>query len=529
MSAARRPIERRSGDRLRVPCLTVLWHPEVARVGERARLEEVARGREALVTRSGPAFASPAGGPAVPLAHASLDGLRLRLAPGDEQGGVVLMTGGEAAVRVDRAPLDGLRRLGAADVERGVVVEVGEAIVLLLHDLPASEPREADDCGLIGASERLVEMRREVRRVADLDVPVLLTGETGTGKELMARAIHRRSRRRERAYLAVNCGAIPPSLAAAELFGAARGAFTGAVQRQMGYFARADRGTLFLDEVGEAPADVQVMLLRVLERGEVQPLGVQETQRVDVRLLAATDADLERAAEEGRFRAPLFHRLAAYEIAVPPLRQRRDDLGRLLVAFLRRELAAVGEERRLDGERAREWLPASIVARLAGHDWPGNVRQLENAARQIVIGSRGAATVRIGPQLERLLREADRGAADGDGPPERASGPAGGGRPRAPRRRNRHPAEVEEEAVVAALRRHHWAIKPAAEELGVSRGSLYALIDRIPDLRKAADLVREEVLRAREACAGDLHGMSDRLEVSVAGLQQRMRELGIEA
>ena len=257
----------------------------------------------------------------------------------------------------------------------------------------------------MGESEGLVELRREIRRVADLEIPVLLRGETGTGKELMARAIHRAGRRREKPYLSVNLGAIPPTLAASELFGAAKGAFTGAVRPHSGYFPRAHDGTLFLDEIGEAPPEVQVMLLRVLENGEIQHLGVQETQTVDVRMIAATDLDLETATDEGSFRAPLLHRLAGYEIVVPPLRERRDDFGRLLLDFLREELEAVGEAQRLERERS-EWLPVSIVARLARHDWPGNVRQLKNAARQIVIGSRGSDTVRIGPQLERLLQEA---------------------------------------------------------------------------------------------------------------------------
>src|SRR5262249_13655296 len=154
--------------------------------------------------------------------------------------------------------------------------------------------------------------------------------------------------RRDGPYLALNLGAVPPALAAAELFGAARGAFTGADRRRAGHFERAHRGTLFLDEGGEAPPEVQVLLLPALESGEIQPVGSEAPQRVDVRVVAATDADLEAAVAQGRFRAPLLHRLRGCEIRLPPLRERRDDVGRLLVSFLRRELAELGREELLD-------------------------------------------------------------------------------------------------------------------------------------------------------------------------------------
>ena len=523
-------VERRSGARLRVPGLTVLWHPDLARVGDRARLEGLLRGGAAALTRTSPGFQPPGAPRTRALEHAALEGLRLRFSAGSSYGAVRVGAGGSNGdVRVDGAPLAGERELTAEEIEGGIVLDLRDSVVLLLHQLPAAEQWEGRDYGLVGESEALVEVRREIRRVADLEIPVLLRGETGTGKELMARAIHRASRRRDQPYLSVNLGAVPPSLAASELFGAAKGAFTGAVRTQVGYFARAHRGTLFLDEVGEAPGEVQVMLLRALESGEIQPLGVQEVQHVDVRLVAATDVDLEQVTAEGSFRAPLFHRLAGYEIVVPPLRERRDDFGRLLVHFLRGELEAVGESSRLEGERLLRWLPTSIVARLARHDWPGNVRQLRNVARQIAIGGRGVETVRIGPQLERVLQEA---VADG-GRPEAPSGrPVGGPEPQRaappPRRAYRDPAEVGEEELLAALRRHRWAVKPAADDLGVSRTSLYALIDRSETARKAADLGRDEIDAARQACAGDLEAMSERLEVSSSGLRQRMKELGLE-
>ncbi|HEU4537176.1 MAG TPA: sigma 54-interacting transcriptional regulator, partial [Polyangiaceae bacterium] len=181
-------------------------------------------------------------------------------------------------------------------------------------------------------------------------------------------------------------GAVPKELAAAELFGAARGAYTGSTHDREGLFRSAQGGTLFLDEVGEAPPEVQVMLLRALETGEVHPVGAKAPVAVDVRLVAATDANLESQIRDGRFKEPLLHRLAGYEIRLPPLRERREDIGPLFYHFARGELEATGEARRLAPADPYEapWLPAPIAARLVRHPWPGNVRQLRNWARQIV-------------------------------------------------------------------------------------------------------------------------------------------------
>ena len=525
-------VERRSGARVRVPALTVLWHPDVSRVGDRVRLSALLDGHPVTVGRGAPGFQPPGSPRPRPLEHPHLEGLALRVSPGEEHGGVRLaVAAGEEGVRVAGEPHGAVARtVSAAEIDAGLVVELRDRVVLLLHQLAAAEQWEPLDHGLVGDSEGLVDVRREIRRVADLEIPVLLRGETGTGKELIARAIHRASRRREQPYQAVNLGAIPPTLAASELFGAAKGAYTGSTRPQPGYFAQAHHGTLFLDEIGEAPPEVQVMLLRVLERGEIQPLGVQETQQVDVRLLAATDLDLERASEEGDFRAPLLHRLAGYQIGVPPLRERREDFGRLFVTFLREELERVGETERLDPSALAGWLPTSIVARLARYEWPGNVRQLRNAVRQIVIGSRGSATVRIGPQVERLLQEAV--GRVGPGAPDAAEAGSPEGRPSGPpprrvrpRKAYRDPADVGGEELLEALRRNRWTIKPTAEELGISRTSLYALIDRHPAIRKASELGRDEIVRVSGECGGDLGEMGRRLEVSPSGLLQRMKEL----
>src|SRR5215216_5601098 len=387
-----------------VPALTVLFHPDFRRVGEWTALSEIALGQETHLSRTYPEFTSPDRIAGEPLADRYISRQPLRLQPAAERGIVLSLGQSRTRVEADGAPVLHSRELSAADLERGVVLELAGRVVLLLHWVCRSLPAEPSSrLGLIGESEGLARVRWEVRRVADLNVPVLLRGETGTGKELVARALHDVSPRRSGPFVAVNLGAMPSTLVASELFGAVRGAFTGSVQSQEGYFRRAHGGTLLLDEVGEAPPEVQVMLLRALETREIQPVGSQAPQRVDVRVLAATDADLEASVRSGRFRAPLLHRLSGYEILMPPLRQRREDVGRLLVHFLRRELAATGEADRMASE---SWAPPALVARLARHDWPGNVRQLRNAVRQLVIGSRGLSRIEPGPALERLLQQA---------------------------------------------------------------------------------------------------------------------------
>lgn len=537
-------VERRQGDRQRIPALTVLWHPLVSRIGERVRCDELvasagdggASPAQVVVSSRSPVFATAAGEPSSPLGTAagkasvlvsggSAGPGSVRVVPGDGPGPV-----GQVKLDGQALPAEGVDFSGPR-VEAGIVVELPGEAVLLLHALPARLTRQSERFGLVGDSEEIEQVRREIRRVADLDVPVLLRGETGTGKELVARGIHEASRRRDRKLLSVNLGAIPPTLAASELFGATKGAFTGAVSDRSGFFVRAHGSTLFLDEVGEAPPEVQVMLLRVLETGEVQPLGAQEVVTVDVRLIAATDGDLESAAAEGSFRAPLLHRLAGYEIGIPPLVRRRDDFGRLFVHFLRRELARLGESWRLEEPSERPWLPASIVARLARHPWPGNVRQLDNAARQLVIGSRGADVVRVGPQIERLLREASAQTPDDEpavlpmSPGGRAADPEPAEEPSKPTYRD--PSEVTDDELVEALRDHRWAVQPTARALGVSRTSLYALIERSPEVRKAGDLTGDEIEAARAVTDGTLAAMSEELEVSEHGLRQRMKELGV--
>jgi len=230
---------------------------------------------------------------------------------------------------------------------------------------------------MVGASPPLQAVLAHVAKVASTDSTVLITGETGTGKELIARAIHKRSPRSARAFVAVNCAAIPSSLIASELFGHEKGAFTGALQRRQGRFELADGGTLFLDEVGELPAETQMMLLRVLQERDFERVGGSGSIRVDVRVIAATNRDLHAAVADGIFRADLFYRLNVFPLDVPPLRDRRSDVPLLVEYFLHRYAMRIGK--RIHS------VSKETSTLLQSYDWPGNIRELQNVIERAVI------------------------------------------------------------------------------------------------------------------------------------------------
>jgi DNA-binding NtrC family response regulator len=243
------------------------------------------------------------------------------------------------------------------------------------------EDGRAHHDALIGKSLPLQRVREQIAQVAPTASSVLIQGETGTGKELVARAIHESGSRSERPFIKVNCAALPRELVESELFGHEKGAFTGAFQQRRGRFELADEGTLFLDEVGELPSEVQAKLLRVLQELEFERVGGTRSLRVDVRLIAATNRDLRAEVAAGRFRSDLYFRLNVFPIALPPLRERRDDIPLLVRHFAARTARRLG--RSIDG------ISESFIERASTYDWPGNIRELENLIERALITSRG--------------------------------------------------------------------------------------------------------------------------------------------
>jgi formate hydrogenlyase transcriptional activator len=290
-----------------------------------------------------------------------------------------------------------------------------QRVRLELADMVASssfalleEGRDTTDFeDIIGESQALRAALVRVQAVAPTDASVVLIGETGTGKELFARALHSRSARRNRPFVAVNCAALPSTLIESELFGHERGAFTGAVSARHGRFEAAHRGTLFLDEIADLPPEVQTKLLRVLQEGEFERVGSSQVRKVDVRVVAATHCDLELAVKEGRFRADLYYRLNVYPIVLPPLRDRLEDLPRLVWYFINRRQRAFN--------RKFTNVPDAVFDALGRHSWPGNVRELANVIERAMIHSAGPTLLL--DEVQRLptsmpVREANSGTLE---------------------------------------------------------------------------------------------------------------------
>ncbi len=321
--------------------------------------------------------------------------------------------------------------------------------------LLAEREEEFGHYGIVGRSRAALGVISAIDRVARARSTVLITGETGTGKELVARAIHDRSAQRAMPLIKVNCAALPESLLESELFGHVRGAFTGATATKKGRFALADGGSIFLDEIGTLATAVQAKLLRVLQEREFEPLGSERTQKVDVRVIAATNRDLRKMVTEGRFLEDLFYRLSVIPLAIPPLRERREDVPLLAEHFLRKHAARTG----LPVERVDE----QALAVLAAYDWPGNVRELENTIERAVVLSDGP--VILARHISMLgAREAVATLL----PSEKL-----------------HPNVewAEQESVRRALDRARGVKKDAAERLGISQRALsyYLAKYRIPD------------------------------------------------
>ncbi|MEZ4302513.1 MAG: sigma 54-interacting transcriptional regulator, partial [Polyangiaceae bacterium] len=430
-----------------------------------------------------------------------------------------------ARVSVGDRVLDGPLLVRFSELREGVVILLAQRIALLLHT--AQDRREAaPSLGLIGESDAMHTLRHQIMNVADLDLNVLIRGESGSGKELVAGAIWRASRRRQGSFEACNMSGVPDgNLGLSTLFGHVKGAFTGASGRFRGLLERNDGGTVFLDEIGACEGHVQDRLLRVLEDGALTPLGAEKPQRVDVRVLSATDADLDAMLASGAFRGPLYHRLARYVIEVPPLAARRDDIARLAVHFLRRALDEIGETSRLSaaGEGEKPWFPAELMALLVRHDWTsGNVRALANAVGRIVIDHRGSRGIDVAAVRRQLLSTASLR------PPASAPGPDDSAPPPVPAaRRTTQARDLDRAELVAALRDNDYSPAAAARALGRPKATIHSWMQQF-GIRLVKQIPEEEILAAYEAQGRSLTATAQHFEVPLRALKMRLRELGVD-
>ncbi len=370
---------------------------------------------------------------------------------------------------VDLQLLATFAALAGAAVRTTALIESLESTAarreLVARDLQRTAGQAAGE-RILGGSRAVRALLTELATVAASDLTVLITGETGVGKELVARHLHLYSLRGTQPLIQVNCAALPESLAASELFGHVSGAFTGAARDRAGKFEIADGGTLFLDEVGELPLSLQPVLLRAIQQGEIQRVGSDRAHRVDVRVIAATNRDLRAAVAAGRFRADLFHRLAVFPVAVPPLRERREDIALLAAHF------ADSTRRRLGAPPVR--LGEDAHAALAVADWPGNVRELENVVSRGVLRAarEGGDPVLVGLRHLDLLPASV--PLDDDAGPEAAAGAVRGALPL-----RDQGAAFTRARISKALERHDGSWAAAARELGLQRGNLHNLATRL--------------------------------------------------
>ncbi len=463
-----------------------------------------------VLGRYGPAFSGLDGGNPLPLAdpHISRSALQFTV-----RGKRLTISRCEASsrCRVGASELRESVDLEWEQLRTGVPLLLGHSIVLLLRLGHSSAPAATGSDGdhpLRGSSTCMALIREQVARAAASDLDVLIRGATGTGKELVATAIHRASRRAAAPLVSVNMAAIPGELAAAALFGSARGAFTGADRTVPGYFEQAQGGTLFLDEIGDASAEVQPQLLRALQQREIQAVG-GAIRRVDVRVVSATDATLD--GDSSDFKAALRHRLGACEILLPPLCEHPEDIGELLLHFLHRSAAEIGRTAMLPHAQS----PATDIAAWAVlffsflcYHWPGNVRELANFAQQIVLASEQTPILNDNLQAALAMVCGNAPAAAGHSP-------------------RRKMQDISDDLFDQAMVSNGCEPLRVARQLGVSRAAVYRRIEVSPHYRLASEIPSDELQCVLTEHGGDSVAVARHLRVSINSLRSQLRKLPV--
>ncbi len=482
--------------------LTIVWHTDLTRVGRYTDLldwQEVRKGdakKSLSIGRNQPQFSDgrAINDPFVSRESLTMTCLRQGAMPLEH----VLRIEANEHSEVRLGPSQGRSLLlTESELLRGQPIRLGHSVVLYVRLVDLAPPSTADvsvlERKLIGASPEMTQLRSQVCNAACCDLPVMLLGESGSGKEVIAAAIHELSARSQQPFIAINMAAIPETLVAAELFGVVKGAYTGAEARS-GVFTKAHGGVLFLDEIADTPLAHQIQLLRALEQGQIQPVG-GDFRHVNVRTLSATDGSVE---VESGFRRALLHRLSGYSIRIPPLRERPEDIGPQVLFFLADtipgKVTAAPEESLERPEVAAHWARFFYQALLA--EWPGNSRELRYAALRHVMGEQEpspvTSAVSNGVDAE---ENASRGSLQG-------------------------------EKIAEVFANCDYEVARAADELGMSRQSLYRRLQKLPGFVAVHALTDEEILTALQSQATLLEAARS-LRVSVHALRPRLSQLGI--
>jgi len=482
------------------PALGIVWHPDLTRVGEFAFLPR--RGADcAFLSRTVPLFSAEscsAGDDATsgkPLFDRHVSRSPIIIVPAGR--GAYEITPPESSmwVSVNGRKITQSEVFSLDELGRDIIISLSDKIILSLFESPVERSSEAQNSGLIGISAELQKIWSIIQQAAPTDLPVLIEGKTGTGKELVAQALHALSRRSCEQMLSVNMATVSGDLAMADLFGASKGAFTGSVRDRMGLFEHANESTLFLDEIGNTPSRVQPMLLRALEAGEIRRVGETKVRHITARIVAATDQPLGQE----QFNQPLLRRLEAIKIKMPLLAARRVDIGLLVRHFMQKipsTAAHLGED----------MVPGGWIARLALYDWPGNVRELRSAVQQMALGQQPSVIKGKSQQVERkpcstVVK---------------------------PRKKYRSSDNVDEKEMLAALDTNEWCIKSAAQSLNISRTALYELISKSPNVRKANDLSDREIREVIGDNPHDVGMLAKKLRVSRTALKNRIKRLSLQ-
>jgi DNA-binding NtrC family response regulator len=495
----------------------IAFHSDLSRVGDQL----VVPSAPLIVGRESPRFQGPHAAEALADPCISREQFRIFFQENTKQFQVI-------AAESSRRPLQFFDESGAPlspeaaahGVPPGTYLAVGDRALLLLDHRPRRGALRDESLGLRGDGTAIRELRTRIRAVAVGNDPALVLGETGTGKELVARAIHEASERRGGRFVAVNCAALPDALVESELFGHVRGAFSGAVAPAPGVFRSADGGSLFLDEVAELSPTAQAKLLRALETGTVRPVGGTSELPIDVRIIAATHRDLNAAVHAGTFRADLFARLDGPGVRVPPLRLHRADLPALFTYFLsqRRSADPAVDALFRAADVRPPTLPMAVILGLLGHTWPRNVRELARYVAKVAAAARESAPGSLRP----VPLSIDPGTAPGDSEARVSVAPETSGERAREGARDR-PSREELELL---LQDHDYVAHRVARALGVPRTTLDRWL-RHSQILRPADLDRAAVESALLATGGNIERAADALRISARGLRLRLGELGL--